>query len=135
MQLILLTLLRRRWLLPPPLLLRERNLSPPRLSPPRLSPPPWPYTPSAPTTMTRNKARFVTYNVGTMQGGTANGDFKVAGTGRARFGVRTNGGPPHMVEMEAIHTPDFAMNLISIPRLDRLGLRGEIGDGRLTMRS
>jgi hypothetical protein len=86
-------------------------------------------------TCVRNKKRFLTYRLETIEGNTAVGGFRVVGTGRARFDVQVAGGTPHTIILDAIHTPDFTMNLISLPRLDRRGFVGEIGGGRLTVSS
>jgi hypothetical protein len=83
-----------------------------------------------------NRARFVTYQEIEIEGSTAlkqGGDFKVAGKGLAEFVVRIADGSQHIVQMEAIHTPGFAMNLISILTFDTRGLRGSWGNGRLSV--
>jgi hypothetical protein len=57
------------------------------------------------------------------------------GTGRARFNVRIKDRSTPTILLDAIHTPDFTMNLISVPKLDRRGLVGAIRGGRLTVSS
>jgi hypothetical protein len=90
---------------------------------------------AATDTCVRNRKRFTSYREEIIDGNTAVGGFRVVGTGRARFDVRVEGGPPRTILLDAIHTPDFTMNLISLPRLDRRGLVGVLGGGRLTVSS
>ncbi|KAF5348755.1 hypothetical protein D9757_014135 [Collybiopsis confluens] len=47
---------------------------------------------------------------------------------------KTNEGSINCLQFPAKHTPSFGMNLISIPALDRKGLRGEWGDGRIMVK-
>jgi hypothetical protein len=86
-------------------------------------------------TCVRSRKRFTTYRLEAIEGNTAVGGFRVVGTGRARFDVRIEDGSTHTILLDAIHTPDFTMNLISVPKLDKRGLVGAIGGGRLTVSS
>jgi hypothetical protein len=77
----------------------------------------------------------MTYRLEAIEGNTAVGGFHVVGTRRARFDVRIEDGSTHTILLNVIHTPDFTMNLISVPKLDRWGLVGAIRGGRLTVSS
>ncbi|KAF5371059.1 hypothetical protein D9757_010318 [Collybiopsis confluens] len=57
------------------------------------------------------------------------GTFIIEGYGIAEISIRTNEGSVNLLRFPAKHVPSFGMNLISIPALDRKGLRGEWGNG------
>jgi hypothetical protein len=46
------------------------------------------------------------------------GGFKVAGKGIVEVMVHLGDGTVHKIRVEVLHTPGFAMNLISLPTLD-----------------
>lgn len=83
-----------------------------------------------------NRNRFLTYRDVNVEGSTAlksGGSFQVAGWGLAEFEVRLADGSEHKIHLELMHTPGFAMNLISLPTLDTRGFRGTWGNGRLSV--
>ncbi|KAF7333549.1 Retrotransposon Ty1-copia subclass [Mycena sanguinolenta] len=85
-----------------------------------------------------NRKRFLTYEPCNIVGNTANrdgGGFQVAGKGNALFEVQLADGSIRNAVFEALHCPGFAMNLISLPSLDKRGLKGEWGNGRMTVSS
>ncbi|KAJ7795573.1 hypothetical protein B0H13DRAFT_1934884 [Mycena leptocephala] len=86
-----------------------------------------------------NQARFITYQKIDICGSTAvksGGGFQVEGRGTAEFTVRVADGSIHKIHVEgALHTPGFAMNLISLPTLDTRGFRGEWGNGQMSVHS
>jgi hypothetical protein len=72
-----------------------------------------------------------------MDGSTAvkdGGGFKVAGKRIVKVAVRVGDGSVHKIRIEALHTPGFAMNLISLPTLDMRGFHGEWGNGSISVR-
>jgi hypothetical protein len=78
----------------------------------------------------------LTYQKVDLEGSTAvrsGGGFKVEGKGMAEFTVRVAGGSIQKILLDSLHTPDFGMNLISLPTLDTRGFRGEWGNGRLSV--
>ncbi|KAF5348976.1 hypothetical protein D9757_015023 [Collybiopsis confluens] len=86
----------------------------------------------------RDRRRFITYtsekSVGRMAEEGSRGSFNIEGYGIAEISIRTNEGSINCLRFPAKHTPSFGMNLISIPALDRKGLRGEWGDGRIMVK-
>jgi hypothetical protein len=80
---------------------------------------------------------FLTYEPVAIEGSTAvkGGRFTVAGKGLAEMTVQISDGSVHKIHVEALHTPGFAMNLISLPTLDTRGFHGEWGNGMLSVRN
>ncbi|KAF5374419.1 hypothetical protein D9757_011833 [Collybiopsis confluens] len=83
----------------------------------------------------RNRARFVTYTAARSTGRLASegtsGSFDVEGFGMAEITVKTEKGEVNCLRFLAKHTPTFRMNLLSLPAMDRKGLRGAWGNGRI----
>ncbi|KAJ3990593.1 hypothetical protein F5050DRAFT_1813862 [Lentinula boryana] len=86
----------------------------------------------------RSRRRFVSYTrskrTGRMATEGSNGSFQIEGYGIAEITVRTGEGSVHKLRFLASHTPSFAMNLLSLPSMDRKGLKGEWGNGRIDVR-
>ncbi|KAF5391108.1 hypothetical protein D9757_003179 [Collybiopsis confluens] len=86
----------------------------------------------------RDRRRFITYtpekSVGRMAEEGSRGSFNIEGHGIAEISIRTNEGSINCLRFPAKHTPSFGMNLVSIPALDRKGLRGEWGNGRIMVK-
>lgn len=62
------------------------------------------------------------------------GRFAILGTGTVQFVTRING-EERVVQLRGVkHTPSFGHNLISLPTLDSRGMRGEWGQGMMTVR-
>jgi hypothetical protein len=83
-----------------------------------------------------NRQRFITYDVVRIDGSTAlksGGSFEVEGKGLAEFTVKISDGTVHKIRLEALHTPGFAMNLISLPTLDTRGFHGKWGNGLMSV--
>jgi hypothetical protein len=80
-----------------------------------------------------NRKRFLSYWEDDVSSNTAVGGFHVVGRGRVRFTVWVEGGGVHDLVLDTIYTPEFSMNLISLPMLDRRGLVGALGDGWLVV--
>jgi hypothetical protein len=59
--------------------------------------------------------------------------FTVTGKGLAEMTVRISDRSVHKIHVEALHTPGFAMNLISLPTLDTRGFHSEWGSGMLSV--
>ncbi|CAK5283655.1 unnamed protein product [Mycena citricolor] len=80
---------------------------------------------------------FVTYQeVEGVEGQTAvkaGGRFQISGRGDVEMCVRLENGEDRRIRFSAIHTPDFGMNLISIPMLDKRGFQGSWGQGVLNV--
>ncbi|KAF5358872.1 hypothetical protein D9757_012294 [Collybiopsis confluens] len=81
----------------------------------------------------RDRRRFINYTptkaLGHMAEEGNKGTFIIEGYGIAKISIRTNEGSINLLRFPAKHVPSFGMNLISIPALDRKGLRGEWGNG------
>ena len=69
-----------------------------------------------------------------MAGTTPDAKFNIVGCGIAELNVRNLNGAVNRVCFAAVHTPSFAMNLISIPELDDAGFKGEWGNGWLSVK-
>ncbi|KAF7372370.1 Retrotransposon Ty1-copia subclass [Mycena venus] len=83
-----------------------------------------------------NCAWFTTYKKLFLEGSTAvksRGKFAVKGKGIAEFDVWLANGSVRRILVKALHTPGFAMNLISIPTLDTRGFQGTWGGSRLSV--
>jgi hypothetical protein len=81
----------------------------------------------------KDRTKFLKYEDRKMTGTMAKGGeapFRIEGRGIAELAIRT-GGKMRRFRFEAIHTPSFAMNLISLPTLDLAGFRGIWGDRKL----
>ncbi|KAJ6584732.1 hypothetical protein B0H19DRAFT_1249672 [Mycena capillaripes] len=82
-------------------------------------------------------AQFVSYQKVEITGHTAlesGGGFQVEGRGVAEFTVKIGDRSVHKILVpNALYTPGFAMNLISLPALDTRGFRSEWGNGRLSV--
>ncbi|KAF5365831.1 hypothetical protein D9757_014430 [Collybiopsis confluens] len=79
----------------------------------------------------RDKSYFVSYierkAYGRMAADGDSGKFAIEGYGVARFTVKTQSGIINTFTTAALHTPSFAMNLLSIPAFDARGFVGSWG--------
>ncbi len=70
----------------------------------------------------------------TMAGTTPDTKFDIVGRGIAELNVRTSAGAVNRVRFAAVHTLSFAMNLISLPKLDDAGFKGEWGNSCISVK-
>ncbi|KAJ3816154.1 hypothetical protein F5880DRAFT_1645221, partial [Lentinula raphanica] len=86
----------------------------------------------------RNRSRFISYtpvkSSGRMATEGQTGSFEIEGYGIAEITVKTNQGSIHRLRFPASHTPSFTMNLLSLPSMDKKGLKGEWGSGRIDVK-
>jgi hypothetical protein len=61
------------------------------------------------------------------------GGFKVVGKGIVEVAACVGDSSVHKIRVEALHTPGFAMNLISLPTLDMRGFCGEWGNRSISV--
>ncbi|KAF9024056.1 hypothetical protein BDZ89DRAFT_1136330 [Hymenopellis radicata] len=80
----------------------------------------------------KDRQRFTKYRLERSDGNTADAAFVIEGRGIAQFDVKVDGVVKGIL-LDAVHTPTFTMNLISVPALDVRGFRGTWGSGILTV--
>lgn len=86
------------------------------------------------------KSDFVEYTRVHGQGGSSaiageGGKFDIQGTGTVQF-VTRNGESERTIQLQGVkHTPAFGHNLVSLSTLDRQGMRGEWGEGVMTVKA
>jgi GAG-pre-integrase domain len=89
-------------------------------------------------TCIRSRQQFVKYTVAKLGGRMAtegsNGSFVIEGYGVAKITIKTSEGLVHRLRFPASHTPSFGMNLLSLPAMDRKGLQGEWGRGKIDVK-